>query len=280
MSIDISRNGSHDLADDRAEVVRLAARFGLHGPLRPTLVFFGGYKGSRPRGGPGVSREESREDGTAGRTPSSEALQAIGPLFAQPGRVLQYDPVRVPAEESSVTLRTALAEFGAACGDFDPRAPLVVYGYSSGAYNALGFCLQLARHYGWYSFRRGRPGALAGPPTEADRREGGALRVDLLVTVDASIASWERWRRNQVCMPLPDAPRPLVRRHLNYFQATAGEDFHGHEMRHADNRPQQVWLVVPPRPDPITHATAPTAVSDTVRREVRQVLSAPASGGF
>ena len=243
MSIAVYRNACPTPAEDpaslRAFVAGLPADLSPRGPQHPTLVFFGGYKGSRPRGGPGVSREESRDDGSRGPTPSFRALSALRPHFEHSGRVLAYDPVRAPAEESSRVLRTALAEFGASCGDFDPRAPLVVYGYSSGGYDALAFCLRLEAYYNWYSFRRHTLGNLNRCPGEDDCREGGALRVDLLVTVDASIRSWEGWRRNQVTMPLPDAPRPLVKQHLNYFQRNDGE-FQGYSVPGANNKQQEI----------------------------------------
>lgn len=243
MSIAVYPSGSTSPVENPASVLAFAAglpgSLAPRGPLRPTLVFFGGFKGSRPRGGPGVSREESRDDGSRGPTPSFQALSALRPHFERSGRVLAYDPVRLPAEDSSRVLRTALSEFSASCGDFDPRAPLVVYGYSSGGYDALAFCLRLDAYLNWYSFRRHTLGNLNRSPGEDDRREGGSLRVDLLVTVDASIRSWEEWKRNQVSMPLPDAPRPLVKQHLNYYQ-TNDERFHGYQLRGADNDRQAV----------------------------------------
>lgn len=270
MSIAVYRNGSAALVEDPASVAAFVAGLpggmALRGPLRPTLVFFGGFKGSRPRGGPGVSRAESRDDGSPGKTPSFRALSAVRQHFPPPGRVLAYDPVRAPAEESSAVLRTALSEFCGSCGDFDPRAPLVVYGYSSGGYNALAFCLRLEAHYGWYSFRRQRLGDLNRSPGADDCREGAALRVDLLVTVDASIRSWEGWRRNQVSMPLPEAPRPLVKRHLNYFQ-TSDEEFHGYQMSSADNERQAI-------PGRVSHRGIPNddAVASGVRGAVQELL--------
>lgn len=270
MSIVIYRNGSTAPVEDPASVLAFAASLpgslAVRGPQRPTLVFFGGYKGSRPRGGPGVSPEESREDGSTGETPSFRALSAIRQHFPPPGRVLAYDPVRAPAEESSAVLRTALSDFCGPRSDFDPRAPLVVYGYSSGGYNALAFCLRLEAHYNWYSFRRHTLGNLNRSPGEDDCREGGTLRVDLLVTVDASIRSWENW--NQVSMPLPDAPRPLVKQHLNYFQ-TNDPNFRGYPVPSANNERQSI-------PGRVSHGEIPNdaAVTNEVLTAVQGLLRA------
>jgi hypothetical protein len=233
MSIAIYDNENRETTEDLAAVVPFAARHCLSGPLRPTLVFFGGLKGTRKAGGPTVSPLNQPEDG-GGPTPSSLALSSLGGLFGTSGLVLDFDPQCLPAQESPAFFGAALGRLSA---EFDARAPLVVYGYSSGAFNAVGFCLQLAARHNWYNFSRGRLGKLDAP-TEADRRDGGYLRVDLLITVDASIRNYEA--RHGARFPLPDAPRSLVKRHVNFYQNTAGQETHGFAVGSARNRNQRV----------------------------------------
>lgn len=265
MSIAVYPTGSTSPVSDPASVLAFTAALPRElapaGPLRPTLVFFGGYRAGRGGGGAGVTTWEVEDRGLT-LSPSRRALQQIEGLFRSPGRVLDYDPDCAPFGGATPTVDRALGEL---CdGGLDPRAPLVVYGYSSGGYNAVGLCQALSAHRSWYSFRRRRLGSLGGPPTDADRREGGSLRVDLLVTVDASIRRYE-----EAHLPagehvtLPTAPRPLVKEHLNFFQATPGEAYHGSKQPSADNREQQVEGVN--HHDIPTHARVATAVYRAVR---------------
>lgn len=277
MSIAVYPTGSTSPVSDPASISAFTAALSRElapaGPLRPTLVFFGGYRAGRGGGGAGVTTWEVDGRGLT-LSPSRRALQQIEGLFRSPGRVLDYDPDCAPYGAATPTIERALGELSD--GGLDPRAPLVVYGYSSGGYNAVGLCQALSGHLGWYSFRRRRLGSLAGPPTEADCREGGSLRVDLLVTVDASIRRYE-----EAHLPagervdLPRAPRPLVKAHLNFFQATAGEVYHGTKQPSADNREQQVEGVN--HHDIPTHGLVAAAVYRAVRDLVQPARAARAA---
>ncbi len=264
MSIAVYRNGQYEPTDDPATVRNVAARFGARRVTGPTLVFFGGWKGSRPNGGPVLSQIEQDDRGNPVNRSSFTALMKIADFFSL-GRIWDYDPACVHAQEASVGVTDALGQLARG---FDPCAPLVIYGYSAGGYNALGLCLGLKDALGWYSFRNQRLEP-AGERTGSERLEGGPLRVDLLITVDACIAVHEATHPNG--KPLPHAPRPLVTTYLNFYQ---NKDHlrHGHQAATADNPRVHVRQYVGGE---ITHDGMPTChqVETGVRAGLHQVFS-------
>lgn len=193
-----------------------------------TLVFFGGFVGRRRGGGQGVTQ---KEDGGGERTSwtALEAIRNLPKVRRQTGsklNVIDFDPRMYRGDEAGSGLRQSsligeamtrvfgpLSANGTRSGGpFDPRGALIVYGYSAGGFNAVRFCERILGEAEWYNFRRKTVGRL-GNRTAADLRDGSSVRVDLLVTVDASIANIDPGMAARFNTPIP-----LVLRHVNYHQ--------------------------------------------------------------
>lgn len=234
---------SVQLRQDNAAECNRRARELAHLPetVKHTIVFFGGYVGRRPQGGPQVTETEVNEQGETVPRSSFSVLNSIGQLATKvPGgfEVIQFDPRLLP-NDAGQELRGRWAPvldgvltrlFGplngavrSGGGMFDPRGALIVYGYSAGGFHAVLLCRTIEQWYGWYNFRRRTVGSLQ-YRTPADEREGSSVRVDLLVTVDACIQRIDPGEAVPFRTPLP-----VVRRHRNFYQPSG--QFHGRRIR-------------------------------------------------
>jgi hypothetical protein len=132
-------------------------------------------------------------------------------------------PTRIVAIQGTVGNVAVHEAYNFVRAHFHPFGRLVIYGYSIGGFNALSLCHKIQSEMPAFDLRSWRPtqglaveGGVAGmlpqrlcgprPPTH------GAVRVDLVITVDAALG------------PLSGvAPRhvaPCVRRNLNFYQTT------------------------------------------------------------
>jgi hypothetical protein len=181
----------------------LVSQFSLLGrDIHNSMIYFGGHVGRHPQGGGYLTQNE--EEG--GERADWYASRQIGKRFEGSGLVV------IAMDGSGRNGDHVVDEAAGWVRDsFDPRAALIIYGYSVGAFNALGLCASIERNYNWYSFRRNRLGSVPNP-TDADRMEGGKVRVDRLISVDPCIVDVRPGMRTF------GPAAGLVRRHANYYE--------------------------------------------------------------
>lgn len=187
------------------ELARRATHFGLSGPLRDILIFFGGWFPGATAGHDLTIRD------TGGRRSSDEALEDLEHFFIPAdANILAMDPA---CDQGGNSLHhaaiTRAMQF--LLERFDPRGKLVLYGFSAGAFNALRFSERIERHRPHYNFQTrtlGNCGYTPGPTQESMAE----VRVDLLLTVDPCL---ERLPGHESFST--QAPS-LVIQHVNWYQ--------------------------------------------------------------
>lgn len=169
---------------------------------RDTLIIFGGWGGVRDWD---VDLASSPQTGT------TSLLGELRALFAG---------AAVHAFDGSISAMSTTAALQAIKRSFDPGGRIIIYGYSVGGANAVALARRIGQEMTYYDYEKGSFLSLS------PARQGlGLVRVDLLITVDASLGPMSGQNFIPAC----------VRRCLNYYQShpsnpphsTVGSQAHG-----------------------------------------------------
>jgi hypothetical protein len=236
-----------------AELARRVAQFGLSGPLRDILIFFGGWFPGATAGHDLTIRD------TGGRRSSDEALEDLEHFFIPANaNILAMDPA---CDQGGNSLHhgaiTRAMQF--LLERFDPRGKLVLYGFSAGAFNALRFSERIERHRPHYNFQTKTLGNFGFKP-ESTTGSIAEVRVDLLLTVDPCLERLPGHESFSTRAP------SLVMRHVNWYQTrgdTKGRSMAGARNHHVGASSATVGSYS------VTHDNMPRLA----RPEVRQELS-------
>ncbi|MCC6340934.1 MAG: hypothetical protein IT166_01980 [Bryobacterales bacterium] len=266
---------------------QLISRIGAR-EVNHTLVFFGGYISRRPRGHEGLSGSGyyvmAPVAPTNGLGPPGTPM-ALMPVELPTQSGLAYDEIKATLEEAArqhhgrtaaraydpcmtgsgpdqcrtecAGVRNLAARWAFGPEVFDPLGALIVYGYSTGAFNAAWFCEEVSRAHAWYDFasRRTQRAGVQG--------SGSEVVIDLLVTVDPSIDNLPGGREASLASPR------IARRHINYYRRERNTPpsritQEGRAPDHyADNRPRNV----------ASHGDMPQATIAGIQWEIRRVLN-------
>jgi hypothetical protein len=193
LSIDLVSNYSALRSDPPASGAPIPGS----GPLRHTVVLFGGWGGEWAGGDPLPQQSAS---GT-GRV--AERVRQVG----RNQRMLGADLLVRAYHGSLVFTSGATSADRDIASRFDPRAQLIVYGYSAGVSEALSLAWSLWQNRTFYDTGTGRfRGSFSGGPSAT----AGYVRIDRLITVDGAAGHFS----SQMFRRIP----PNVRRNLNLYQ--------------------------------------------------------------
>ena len=192
MTVDLVNPGQGDVSSS-----------GPSGPVADVVVLYGGWGGRQDGGAPLPAGPQTGTSQLVGRIQRMRLppLHSVRILSLQ-GTLVDYEPIR-----------QGLAFIQR---NFHPSARIIIYGYSAGGMNAMDLARLIQVHSTYYGFSSGRfyPWIVELPRLrqQMSAETLGAVRVDLLITVDAASGP----ATALVSRSVPQC----VRRNLNFYQTT------------------------------------------------------------
>jgi hypothetical protein len=168
----------------------------VRGPINDIIIIFGGW-GNVAGGDPLAAG------------PGSSTSRLLLDVMALPPNLRTRKVLALEGSIRSGGVDQALSFIRA---NFHPSGSLIIYGYSAGGTDALALTRQIESTMSWYSYSSGRLLDVFGMEDRMSSDAMGAVRVDLLITVDAATGP--------LTVGLDRTVPPCVRVNLNFFQTT------------------------------------------------------------